>query len=70
MRICALSLARNIIADNSTENIMAEWFMSKQATMAFRADSFANVQTGPKPWLEIIKNFRDTEHSVIVAPFL
>ena len=64
-----MSVARNIIADNSTENIMAEWFVSKQATVAFRADSFENVQTGPKPWLEIIKNFRDTEHSVNVALF-
>ena len=27
------------------------------------ADSFRKVQTGPKPWLEIIKNFKDTEHS-------
>ena len=63
-----VSIARIVRADNHRRSKYSGRMVRVQVSYN-GADSFRKVQIGPKPWLEIIqwleiiKNFKDTEHS-------
>lgn len=57
-----VSIARIVRADNRMRSKYNGRVVRIQVSYN-GADSFRKVQIRPKPWLEIIKNFKDTEHS-------